>query len=740
MSQPLIAQVCSFEALKFAAKFLLLGVTFVLSTAAFDSHATVYQLGTASCGVAIGEIPLPNQIDNSTPQKFCPDLNKSPMEADTTSTLYEDSTAYLLFDFIDANNSSFDSIKITQLETAGDLRLNGLEVTLNQIILASDINALTFTPTADENGINYANFKFKVNNGTNEYTFTFHVIPVNDAPSFTKGANQIIYLGADIEQTVKGWATNINKGATNENAQSLKFDVDFWNTDIFSMKPAINTNGTLTYTLSGKLDVATVEVKLQDDGGIAYGGIDKSNTQLFTITVEKLPITVSISEFASNSDITGTVSVPKKVTSDLVVYLSSNNCIVAEPNTVTIPAGQNSATFTITCNSDIDNIQTPIINATYKLPNVVTEVCNIVTEISQLECESLLQLYHSTNGSNNWRSNYGWNNTNKPCRWEGITCKNNSVVEISFYDNQLTGPIPDFSGLPNLERLKLKDNQLTGPIPDFSGLLNLESLHLSKNQLTGPIPDFSGLPNLYRLSLQDNQLTGPIPDFSGLPNLEWLSLQNNQLTGPIPDFSVLPNLEWLSLQNNQLTGPIPDFNLPNLLDLYLDNNQLTGPIPDFSWLPNLRYFYLSNNQLTGPIPDFRGLSVWSINIEGNQLTTVQVILKKENYRPGEHFKAELTETFSNSYDLYVAVVLPNGTDFIALENTNQFAPLNQPQKWLASRVQNEKPITLLDLTLSADLAMGKYCLYGILSPKDELVLEKVEQWVMERQCFKILPN
>jgi Leucine-rich repeat (LRR) protein len=199
--------------------------------------------------------------------------------------------------------------------------------------------------------------------------------------------------------------------------------------------------------------------------------------------------------------------------------------------------------------------------------------CRAVTEISTIECQSLLQLYHSTDGAN-WKNNDGWNVTNTPCRWNGVTCENGGVTEISLRNNQLTGPIPDFSGLPKLENFYFHGNQLTGFIPDFSGLPLLERIELDNNQLTGPIPDFSKLPNLRYLLLYNNQLTGSIPDFSGLPILTMLPLEFNQLTGPIPDFSGLPLLEWFSLHNNQLTGPIPDFSGLPLEYLDLRNNLL----------------------------------------------------------------------------------------------------------------------------------------------------------------------
>jgi len=118
--------------------------------------------------------------------------------------------------------------------------------------------------------------------------------------------------------------------------------------------------------------------------------------------------------------------------------------------------------------------------------------CTAVTEISQIECESLLQLYHSTDGAN-WINNNGWNITNTPCSWFGVTCENNSVVSIIFFDfpqynNNLVGTIPDFTSLLNLQVLNLEYNELTGEIPDFSNLPDLPALHLKNNKLTGSIP------------------------------------------------------------------------------------------------------------------------------------------------------------------------------------------------------------------------------------------------------------
>ena len=223
--------------------------------------------------------------------------------------------------------------------------------------------------------------------------------------------------------------------------------------------------------------------------------------------------------------------------------------------------------------------------------------CNEVTEIYPAECESLLELYHSTDGAN-WKNNEGWNVTNTPCSWKGITC-DYGVTWIELSSNQLTGAIPNFNALPNLQGLELEENQLMGTIPNFNALPNLQWLDLDENQLTGTIPNFNALPNLQWLYLQSNQLTGTIPNFNALPKLEELYLGENKLTGTIPNFNALPNLQWLYLRSNQLTGTIPNFNAsPNLQQLYLYSNQLTGMIPVYSnTLINLTVLDIRNNPL-----------------------------------------------------------------------------------------------------------------------------------------------
>src|SRR5205814_682886 len=115
---------------------------------------------------------------------------------------------------------------------------------------------------------------------------TITVTAVNDAPSFTKGANQTVLEDAGA-QTVANWATAISAGPADESAQTLTFQVTAsTNAALFAVAPAVSSTGTLTYTPAGNANgSATLTLVLKDSGGVANGGVDTSTAQTFTITV-----------------------------------------------------------------------------------------------------------------------------------------------------------------------------------------------------------------------------------------------------------------------------------------------------------------------------------------------------------------------------------------------------------------------------------------------------------------------
>ena len=118
-----------------------------------------------------------------------------------------------------------------------------------------------------------------------ESTFHVTVTPVNDAPSFQVGPNQSVHMNAG-EQTVSGFATAIDPGASNEPSQILSFLLTTNHPSLFSTQPAIAADGTLTYTpVPNATGSAIVTVQLRDDGGTDFGGEFISGPQTFLITV-----------------------------------------------------------------------------------------------------------------------------------------------------------------------------------------------------------------------------------------------------------------------------------------------------------------------------------------------------------------------------------------------------------------------------------------------------------------------
>jgi hypothetical protein len=253
--------------------------------------------------------------------------------------------------------------------------------------------------------------------------------------------------------------------------------------------------------------------------------------------------------------------------------------------------------------------------------------CGLQSDIPQSECEALVQLYTTTGGPS-WQNQVGWNTTNTPCSWSGVTCSPGSelqhVTHLTLAETGLSGDASQLQlrNLPELRALSLSDNQLSGPLPNLTMLTKLQAIDLSDNQLSGPLPNLSRLKDLQYLDLSDNQLSGSAEELARLPNLQRLYAANNQLSGPLPNLSRLTWLERVDLSRNELSGPLPNLSTLSLLErIDLSDNQLNGPLPSFSGLGSLQLLDLSNNQLSGPLPDMSGLtSLQRLALHNNALS------------------------------------------------------------------------------------------------------------------------
>ncbi|GAA0160815.1 hypothetical protein LIER_17281 [Lithospermum erythrorhizon] len=136
-------------------------------------------------------------------------------------------------------------------------------------------------------------------------------------------------------------------------------------------------------------------------------------------------------------------------------------------------------------------------------------------------------------------------------------------LDVLFLNNNMfSGEIPKNLGSSPVVFLTLANNMLKGPIPKSISQLNntlLEVLFLN-NQLSGCLPSEIGLlkkTEIFDASL--NQLTGPIPSsFGCLKSMEQLNFASNHLYGAVPEeLCSIKSLHNLTLKSNYFTqvGP-----------------------------------------------------------------------------------------------------------------------------------------------------------------------------------------
>ena len=197
-------------------------------------------------------------------------VNDAPVCQDVSITTAEDTAGET-----SPNCSDVDSATLTYTVTDATHGTSGFAA-----------NKITYSPNANYNGLD--SFTYTANDGTldsNAADVDVTVNAINDAPSFTKGADETVNEDAGA-QIVNGWATNISAGPPNESSQTVDFIVTNDNNTLFSNQPGVSATGTLTYTPAANANgSATVTVQIHDDGGAANGGVDTSAAQTFTISV-----------------------------------------------------------------------------------------------------------------------------------------------------------------------------------------------------------------------------------------------------------------------------------------------------------------------------------------------------------------------------------------------------------------------------------------------------------------------
>eukprot|EP00546_Thalassionema_frauenfeldii_P020826 CAMPEP_0178900894 /NCGR_PEP_ID=MMETSP0786-20121207/3718_1 /TAXON_ID=186022 /ORGANISM="Thalassionema frauenfeldii, Strain CCMP 1798" /LENGTH=595 /DNA_ID=CAMNT_0020571931 /DNA_START=98 /DNA_END=1884 /DNA_ORIENTATION=+ len=248
---------------------------------------------------------------------------------------------------------------------------------------------------------------------------------------------------------------------------------------------------------------------------------------------------------------------------------------------------------------------------TVSLPTTPTQVQKY-RERYALAC-----LYFATGGTfsqrtTTWKHSF-LNYRSSVCQWQadyrlvsspnqllftmGVFCnEDESVVELQFLKNGLTGKLPTFElkWLTNLQILHLDYNAKLKE--DNKTSFSLVELSLDGCQLEGPLPS---LPPLFQfLSVESNLLTGSIP-ITG-QEMKTLRITDNMLTGDISSaLQQSTKLQYLYLENNMLNETLDESFLSKHLDLeQMDisgNVNIRGVVP--LHLPNLKVLDGHNTSL-----------------------------------------------------------------------------------------------------------------------------------------------
>lgn len=147
------------------------------------------------------------------------------------------------------------------------------------------VRTLNLVPLANQHGTTRVTVSADDGTAVGSSSFEVTVLPVNDAPSFTRGPDVFATRNGGA-QVNSGWAAAVSAGPANENTQTASFEiVSNSNPGLFSVTPTVSPAGELTFTPNAQVSgSALLGLRLKDNGGTERGGQDSSAIQTFTIT------------------------------------------------------------------------------------------------------------------------------------------------------------------------------------------------------------------------------------------------------------------------------------------------------------------------------------------------------------------------------------------------------------------------------------------------------------------------
>jgi uncharacterized protein (TIGR02145 family) len=180
-----------------------------------------------------------------------------------------------------------------------------------------------------------------------------------------------------------------------------------------------------------------------------------------------------------------------------------------------------------------------------------------------------------------------------------------SLVHLSFSDNELEFLPDEIGNLPSLNALFLSNNILV-EIPETIGNLdNLEFFHMPGNQLTELPLSISNLSSLTSFNIDNNYLTTFPSSLLELNNLKYVYIANNAINILPTNINMMSSIQILSAYSNNISIlPSSVGELSNLYHFDFANNDLTT-IPETicNIYDNLTVFDIGLNDICPPYPE-----------------------------------------------------------------------------------------------------------------------------------------
>ncbi|MBF0574287.1 MAG: hypothetical protein HQK69_11125, partial [Desulfamplus sp.] len=112
------------------------------------------------------------------------------------------------------------------------------------------------------------------------------------------------------------------------------------------------------------------------------------------------------------------------------------------------------------------------------------------------------------------------------------------------------------------------------------------------------------------------------------------------------------------------------------------------------------------------------------------------------YSPGDKLNISIIEHLNWGYDLYAAIVIPDGTTLLSFSGLNQLKAFTGSEesifKWQEERYQ-DKQLTILDIEIPKGLPNGKYQVYAVMVPQGKSIFDNADYFILSASSFAIQP-